>query len=399
MILQKIRMRKAFFWIVVVVLPLLFPRLAIRLNALPNEQSLLNFQSFLTNDLDLVTTIGIRYKGKGFVFPDLIQATKIQVDTRIKEILLRNWSIELISLPSSDEPKDIEHDKCEYIVDLNISEEDYVFYDDAEPRVEAAFSLNAVHSNDLPFILTQGIIDHLIRAELDIRKSFEQHNERPKAVRDVVEITIVHSQNIGNINGSDFRRIIERELEPYRQSLLGLKNVNVHFCNYAELDRDWRHSIQSSLISCLTSNDYKTFSKNYVSPFNSGLVLIDFEGLSDSEILGTVMETIEEILGFPQHPKNNLKVRLAAMEVNSTLEVALKLLKGIINLRRSIKSTDKEYKKVINEALRFLYGFADIIHQNSSIQDWSYFKLNLLHHQKQIIELKSIISRDDLFLL
>lgn len=104
----------------------------------------------------------IRYTEPKFNFPDLIEATQIQIDAESPRVL-QNKKILLL-----EEENYLDLDNYNsfqnYIMELIYHDQDYVRHDDSK-TASFYFTLKAIHNNDLPFNLAQGIIYYLLRNE------------------------------------------------------------------------------------------------------------------------------------------------------------------------------------------------------------------------------------------
>ncbi|ODV80235.1 uncharacterized protein CANTADRAFT_49948, partial [Suhomyces tanzawaensis NRRL Y-17324] len=116
--------------------------------------------------------IHLMFGDKGFAFPDLIPATQLQLDYHITQMYPSSpFRLQLVdnlksSLQVGGTININDWGKNNYVVELVHGEENEIFLDPNLMKVTLFYTLASIHSNDLPFLVTQTIMDHLSIAEL-----------------------------------------------------------------------------------------------------------------------------------------------------------------------------------------------------------------------------------------
>lgn len=174
---------------------------------------------YVTQNFAIRQDVDIRVGDLGLRFPDLVEATQLQLNHRLKQanipfvynlvdelpkivIRPRNKDFEPeeviitpVETPSSTEsdfavPTNLENDNSvgkdsagdnssaatstisrtipEYFVELVLADKVGIWQDLHELKVILTYSLEACHQNDLPFYLTQAIYDHLLLPDVEL---------------------------------------------------------------------------------------------------------------------------------------------------------------------------------------------------------------------------------------
>lgn len=114
------------------------------------------------------------FADRGFNFPDLVEAAQIQVDHRLDNMnLTSNTRVHLVDKLVVHKVKGNEDYKMLkgmspdiYSVALKLSQDMGLLIHDNEKVAWLLYTPAAVDSNDLPYFVTQAIVDQLLRSEL-----------------------------------------------------------------------------------------------------------------------------------------------------------------------------------------------------------------------------------------
>lgn len=118
----------------------------------------------------------IRYSGPKFNFPDLIEASQIQVDAESHRLFLNKI---ILLLEEEDHVHRDDYNKFEeYIMELIFHDQDYVGTDANSKTVLLYYSSKAIHNNDLPFNIAQAVIYHLLRDKHSNKQRKQDEDER-----------------------------------------------------------------------------------------------------------------------------------------------------------------------------------------------------------------------------
>ncbi|ODV65236.1 hypothetical protein HYPBUDRAFT_95920, partial [Hyphopichia burtonii NRRL Y-1933] len=113
--------------------------------------------------------ISLRFGDAGFQFPDLVEASQIQVDFDIQERMKGKFfpKIKLVNDLIPNRNISIEYEKDDkYVVELLLSDENSVIVDEAAYKAFALYTMRAVHANDLPFYIAQIINYNLLAPDM-----------------------------------------------------------------------------------------------------------------------------------------------------------------------------------------------------------------------------------------
>lgn len=176
-----------------VVLPLLYK---IYIGKIDNLEPI----DLVLHHFQVTIPIYIRYTGPKFYFPDLIQAAQIQVDAECLGAFPEHWKLILIEESDVNTPSN-----QEYIVEMIYHHEDSVGLASEELKAYLFYTLESIHNNDLPFILAQTIIYHLLKIETSMIKS-----------------NLVQAQSMYLEISIDLNNCLKLEMEKLLEKYLGL---------------------------------------------------------------------------------------------------------------------------------------------------------------------------------
>lgn len=198
--------------------------------------------------------IHILFENTGLRFPDLVTASQMQLDHILQQqnILFRYTLIDdlaqefdpflsvaeptspmLITLDATEslsvkatvaEAK--ERTKPTYSVALALSDSVSIYHDIFAPKVIMGYDLNAVHKNDMPFFVTQAIIDHLLAVDFSTAKllcnsTFADYSPR-------LEVNFVAVEELGD-TPSEIVEAIRNHFAEIQQRLSPFAKLDVRF--------------------------------------------------------------------------------------------------------------------------------------------------------------------------
>lgn len=132
-------------------------------------QTFQNLKNYLQTDANITIPISLRFGDAGFQFPDLVEASQIQVDFDIQERMKGKFfpKIKLVNDLRPNRNISIEYEKDDkYVVELLLSDENSVIVDEAAYKAFALYTMRAVHANDLPFYIAQIINYNLLAPDM-----------------------------------------------------------------------------------------------------------------------------------------------------------------------------------------------------------------------------------------
>lgn len=223
-----------------------------------------------------VIPIYLEFGDAGFNFPDLAIATQRQLDSEIQR--------EYPTLPVTFEisSREQSNDTTDYAVDLCLSEDTGIVLRPKGLRAILFYTLDSIHSNDLPFLIAQTILFHLLAAEVEILQNGVRFLEER------LEVEYLYT----NVS-LEFKEKFENVTNEYMAKLRGVFNIHHTFAD-------------------ISKRTFRTGAKKLV------LELGTDSGTETKEMLAHVVEgtenSVERKLGLPVNPTNNLDIKLVAVK-------------------------------------------------------------------------------------
>ncbi|EEQ43858.1 conserved hypothetical protein [Candida albicans WO-1] len=126
----------------------------------------IGFQNTRSSDIrptkSIPVSINFEKDSEYFNFPDLVAATQIQIDSELRYIANSSVNVQLVD--NLNNPKN--HTK--YSVDLVLSRDNSLGISSDGLKGYVLYSYDAIHSNDLPYLIVQTILYHLLKFEIPI---------------------------------------------------------------------------------------------------------------------------------------------------------------------------------------------------------------------------------------
>lgn len=365
-------LKKHWLWLI---LPLIALALGVW-RTLIQQDELYQLKSFVENDMIISIPIWVKHGDKGFVFPDLIKATQMQLDKKLEEYDSK-FHYKLID---KLEQNDYELDPNRLSVELFLSNENTIIMDGERANAAVHYTLKAVHGNDLPYFITQAIVDHLVYSDL-------RQYEEP-----IFDLIDNKSCNVTVIQiGEDYttykcvHKLLGRFFESFKEDFGGLVAMNLI------------HTINDSAVTDLTQKQNFTFYySNSEIHEQSDLCVYEITGNitsvceaieNDTEInLQNYSESLDSFitalfndlnseLHLSEHPMSNLIIRITAVLKHITVRNISLAVEKLLAVPSSIHNTSK-YKNLINR----LYKLVDEV-----LEQEEYWMV-LFNNSREILE-------------
>lgn len=155
-----------------------------------------HLKAFVTNNFNISQPVHVRWGGRGLRFPDLVAATQLQLNYRLQQDgipftypLINDLPDLFLPVTTTTTPSAVEalvtgheeddtetsdplysvfnnEEPSEFSVELVIYKELAIWLDTHNFKATMTFDMAHVHSNDLPFYLTQTLYDHLLAPDI-----------------------------------------------------------------------------------------------------------------------------------------------------------------------------------------------------------------------------------------
>lgn len=313
-------------------------------------------------DLRISNTVYLKV-GDGFRFPDLAEATQVQINHELHNMENLNvlWNVTVLM--------EDEIPKGSYVLTLELGQNEGISLDETKKEAALFYTLGSIKNNDLPFFVAQTILHHIFRTELAL---FTPHDRGVNALRYSPNIHLSFKLLTGD--GYPVNWEIEQALDEHFHHLIeefkGFVNFTVdsEIKYYAELNLPESKDIYKDELSTMmdfaewdvSSNQFSyptlnfilyhpsmaqsplTFAKSDNGVFNSflipqwGAVVLRESSLAPNTVitsdelrplLETFTSELFRLLGIPKDPKTP-QIRIDAMKKFSLVE----------NLRRGVES-------------------------------------------------------------
>lgn len=107
-------------------------------------------------------SIGFDKQSEQFNFPDLVDATQIQIDAELPYVTNRSIAVNFLDNLRGDIPKE----RTNYSVELVLSRDNSLAVSPDGLTAYVFYSYESIQSNDLPYLITQTILYHLLKSEV-----------------------------------------------------------------------------------------------------------------------------------------------------------------------------------------------------------------------------------------
>ncbi|KAI5969913.1 hypothetical protein CANMA_001055 [Candida margitis] len=287
---------------------------------------------YVTSELKVVIPITLRFNNEKFIFPDLKQAAQIQINEELHSLGARRLELVLVdSLPGKNVSQ-------EYLMDLILHHENSLGISSDSLQAAIFYTLESIHSNDLPFFVAQTVLYHFLNAEVDVFSRSANED-----FIDDLEFEIGFGQGTNKTRNKEILKTIEE------------------------------------LASAMTLITRLRWTTNTELVSESNRVEISFPGRfsktlkSDSNTANRIRTILEDELRLSQRPRNNFQIRLLAAYKKKTLS----------NIERLLSKLDKTSGKD-----KFLPQLAQVIADVGKSQNVSWLGY-LEKTQKMLDEIES----------
>lgn len=329
----------------------------------------------------------------GLKYPDLARAVQIQVNEEIRKLnadedtkLAVAWNVTLI-----DDLDECSQD-VEYSLNLEIGGEEGISVDEVSKNTILYYTLKSVKNNDLPFFVTQTLMGHIFKSELDLlrlKNLQKQQSIKETALNSISYSPKVHlSFKLLTGDGLPVQWEIEEALKEYFQNLVRMFGSFIEFTIDTEIkyftelnlkDNDPNSVIELSDLSAIldfsdwdiSSDQFSYPSLNFILYFPSarqaplnlqfskddynseaflipqwGAIILHKDPLQagsyiTKEYLYPALESFTSelftLIGLPKDPKNPL-IRLDALMKFTILENLKKGSESLFSLMKLTKS-------------------------------------------------------------
>lgn len=275
----------------------------IKINRQPNELSTL--RHYFNCDFKVVIPIAVRFNNENFILPDLIQAAQMQINEELRALDVQHLGLVLV------DDLHVGNVSQGYMMDLILHHENSLGISSDSLQVAIFYTLESIHSNDLPFFLAQTVLYHFLNGEVDLFSRPESED-----FENELEFEIGFGQAVNKTRTLDVLRTIEKLATAVKYITL------------------LRWTINNKLVS------------------GKDEVVINFPGRlsktmkGDSNTAFKIQTILEDQLQLPLRPRNNLLVRLLASYRKKTVS----------NIKQLLDKLDegKESGKLINQLTRLV---------------------------------------------
>ena len=291
-----------------------------------------NLRHIVNHELKAVVPILLRFNNEFFILPDLIQASQVQIDEELRALGVRNLEFVLLDKIQGG------NSSTRYMMDPILHHENSLGISSDSLQAAIFYTLESIHSNDLPFFIAQTVLYHFLNADVEVFSKSEYEN-----FREDLEFEIGFGEAIHEERRSEIISVL-RSLSLTVRPISRLR---------------W------------------TIDNNKLTNGNDDDVVINFPGKlsktvkNDSHTTFKIQTILEDQLDLPQRPRNNLQIRLLAayrkktfsnmnlildklsvIEGHGELETQLKEL--IAELSKSQKTSWLDYLETTQNMLKSL---------------------------------------------
>lgn len=363
----------SFVWLLVVTLSaLVIPILFVQQDEKTIQiQTLQTLKNYLSHDINITIPIEVRFGDDGFIFPDLVKASQIQIDYHLADKLKNqsNLHIKLIDRTKTHINESIDTNK--YVVELIHSNENSIALDSDFHKVYLFYTLQAVHANDLPFYITQSVLYHLLSLDIELFSKgfdspFNYHYD-----------TLINIISIGNgTELSNIRNTTALELENFINQTKHYTRTTLSYYSLKPSDKLPAHFkcpsninlFYTDIPSILKIHNHTVFQIE-----NNSTQITNLKPCNEELDLQSPLSQIEKSLGLPKHPDNNLSLKLLAMARYNTIH-------GLISTADLLIQLLNRPDKIVTAQVTEFYGIIDLLESHDDINIW----YNLLYRTSMV---------------
>lgn len=379
-----------FLYFIICLVGVLFPLVSLfKYNSALSIEELQRMKSFIIDDLAITIPIYVRFGDKGFNFPDLVDATQVELDYELRKTVNTSWRFKLINELASNWTSS---DDGQYVLELTHSDDNFVIVEPNMCKAQVHYSQASVHANDLPFFMTQATLEHLMSAEIELLGLLKS----PKKALDIpfIDARII----IIGLKSRHYADIFEENLTPlnsFSTEVLGLSNVAVTVTALESLTEDDNIINSSSSLYYLYSDIHNEVFISNETNFPNRISYIYNDSVTNDDatcFISKVTEDLKDFMGLPKNPTNNLAIKVHAMKRYLTLKGLIESIDHLITATiRDKNSSCGQIEKLVSN----LNPIIDCLHKNESKHDWN----NLLAWSRYFKETSSQLLQDSHLLI
>ncbi|KAH3676097.1 hypothetical protein WICMUC_002394 [Wickerhamomyces mucosus] len=260
-----------------------------------------NFINMLQNnqniDLKIHNTVYLRV-GDQLKFPDLPEATQIQINHELhqltldpQESLIVDWNVSL----TYDQPPN----NNAYILELEVADSEGIAVDEISKVTTLFYTLQSIKNNDLPFFVTQTILQHIFKTEIEMFKTKNQKIKNSNVINYSPKVHLSFKLLTGDGLPIDWE--IDQAINEYFKPLTQL------FKNYIEFSIDSEIKYFTQLNLKQTQNETKELKLNELS------TILDFSDW-DVSLDQFPYPQLNFILYFPSEKQSPLNFEFSSDE-------------------------------------------------------------------------------------
>ncbi|KAG7661012.1 uncharacterized protein J8A68_005532 [[Candida] subhashii] len=155
LILFTLRLIKRIIYLIIIILIIIGPILWYSITRAYSD-------SFKTS-FPIIIPVGIQFGNEQFNFPDLVEATQLQVTQELRYLTDKHVKVKLYDYLSP-----VAEVKTPYTIELVLSDQTHMGMNEDGKRAYVFYTLDSIYSNDLPFLITQTILYHLLKPQIEI---------------------------------------------------------------------------------------------------------------------------------------------------------------------------------------------------------------------------------------
>lgn len=354
-----------FLYFIICFVGVIFPLISFSKNkAASSIKELQRMKSFIVDDLAITIPIYVRFGDRGFNFPDLVDATQIGLDYELLKIMDTNWRFKLVNELTSNWSSP---DDGKYILELTHSDGNSVTIDTNLFKAQIHYTQASIHANDLPFYITQATLEHLMSAEIEMLRFLETSDQAVD--HDFIDVKII----IIGLKSKHYASIFEWNLnafDSFRTEVLDLSNVTITVTTLESLFEDYNIINSPRSLHYIYSDIHNEVFIPTEMVYPICVSYIHNDSLTNEDaahFISKITKDLEDLMGLPKNPTNNLGMKVYAMKRYLTLKGFIESIDYLLTATMRNKRDSVEIGKFASN----LYSVIDCLHNNESKHDWS----------------------------
>lgn len=326
-----------------------------------NPATQLGMLKLSLDKLQITIPIYLKFADAGFKFPDLVEASQIQLDKVLEGSRFRYELVGRLDQPKiqHDEKHDGDVDddaesagneedqlKDKYVLELEIAEENWVIVHPRLPRATLFYSLSAIHANDLPFYVTQAIVDHLVYPDL-IEYNISDYNTR-------VEFELIQVTNSSiletttHIMSQQLPRLCEEYLTSFSNNFV---DFHIHYSNTTKDKVNYgENRFYFEVVDKLEQpSKFEPLSSIYQVTIEDSLNLSSQTVLNDMPLFSEIHYGLQDKLRLATQPSSNVNLRMGSILKHLVVNNLYQLVEIGIKEKKRLKDILTNVRKVLEQ--------------------------------------------------